>query len=569
MSEHPQEFLSCKDHPQRCQTLLEDLSLQHDLQLLSVHQPEQPLPVLLCGVQPGQALVLDLTATPGIADMLESLPESFQLSGRSGPALVRTSPLRVRERLPQGDRIQLRCEWPQSLEVLHRRNDFRAELNRRMEVSVVLQAAGSTRTFNGRLCDLSLGGCRIEMAATGGASELLAYQPLERIELTFPSGERALLQGHIRHTQIRADLQAVFFGCAFDELGSEQERRLWFYVREIEREASRIAAGGDPQLAPSGLFQRLERRRSTDTGHRQHGLDYATPMARRLARVAVYLNAQMLRLQQGGDIDSIQLSRNSEYLLGLLEDDREALLFASHCLVDDLPLIQHCIAVAVRLCDLLKARCMSAEQLKAVAACALVHDLGKALLPPALLRCTQMGEAERAEFASHVALLRARMSNCTWLPRPAIQGVIYGINERLDGSGYPRGLKSDELGDLARAAAVVDVIDAMSRARPDRAARTMTGIYRHLVGQREALDPQWCAQYVRHFGVIPIGALVRFGDGQLGWVQALDAQQRVARVQLSERPSLAGAAGGTVVSGDALNRLGRIEGIVVAEELPA
>ncbi|MCL7461900.1 HD domain-containing phosphohydrolase [Pseudomonas sp. NW5] len=568
MSEHPQELLSCQEHPQRCQTLLEDLSLQHDLQLLNIHQPEQPLPVLLSGVQAGQALVLDLTATPGIADMLENLPESFQLAGRSGPALVRTSVLRVRGRMPPDGRIQLRCDWPESLEVLHRRHDFRAELNRRMEVQVSLQLAESDKPLKGRLCDLSLGGCRIQIAATGGANELLAEQVLERIELTFPSGERAVLQGSIRHAQISHDLQSVYFGCAFAELANDQERRLWFYVREIEREASRIAAGGDPQLAPSGLFQRPERSRATELS-RQHGLDYVTPMARRLARVAVYLNAQLLRLQQGGEIDPVQLSRQSEFLLGLLEDDREALLFASHCLVDDLPLVQHCIAVAVRLCDLLKVRRMPAEQLKAVAACALVHDLGKALLPPALLRCTRMDEAQRAEFASHVALLRARMSNCTWLPRPVIQGVIYGINERLDGSGYPRGLKAEELSELARAAAVVDVIDAMSRARPDRAARTVTGIYRHLVEQREALDRQWCGQYVRHFGVIPIGALVRFEAGQLGWVQALDAQQRVARVLLSERPSLVGATEAQVVSAEALSRLGRIEGIIVpAEMLP-
>ena len=66
---------------------------------------------------------------------------------------------------------------------------------------------------------------------------------------------------------------------------------------------------------------------------------------------------------------------------------------------------------------------------------------------------------QRQEFASHVSLIRMRMGACKWIPEGVMRGIIDGINERLDGSGYPLSLSGNQLGELARVAAVVDVIE--------------------------------------------------------------------------------------------------------------
>lgn len=566
MKQQATDVFSRVENPARCRELLEALCVDGEAQLLRVEGGEQALPVLLMDVVSGEELILDLTSAPGVASVLEQSPGSFMLTGRAGATVLQTPPLRLSRRLEVPGRTQIACVWPEALEVLHRRSSFRAELNPRMEVNVVIRAENSDRLLAGRLLDLSLGGCLLEIQAAGGAAELQASHVLESIELTFPNGQRLLLTGTIRHAQISGDWQSVQFGCAFIGLNAELERRLWFYVREIEREGARTAVGGDPSLAPSPLFIRPEQRKAADnSGPRQHGLDYATPTARMLARVAVYLNGQLLQLQRGGEIDPGLLSRSSEYLLGLLEGDREELLFASHCLVDDSPLVQHCIAVAIRIADLISSRNAPRDLVKSAVACALIHDLGKALLPPSLLRAEQLEGEQRREMASHVGLLLARMDSCKWIPAPVVRGIIEGINERLDGSGYPHGLQAEQLGELARVAAVVDVVDAMSRARPDRPGMPVSAIYRHMLGCEAQLDSQWCGRYIRHFGVIPIGTLVRFPEGALGWVQRLDAQGRIAQVQLSDQTSLKGANLSPPVTGAELLKLGRVEGIIVPE----
>lgn len=555
--EQPSESYLRIENPSQCQDLLEKLCELGGVQLLGLSPDGQSQPVLLMDVHAGEQLVLDLTSSPELAPQLAKDGDGCQLTGWVDRGLLRTAPLHEWLPLDVPGRTQMACAWPEWVEILQRRGSFRAELTSRMTVPVELQMTADAKPLGGRLLNLSQGGCQVELPATQ-AAELQIGQSIERITLCFPSGQKIDLQAQIRQRQVSRDWLAVRFGCAFGAVRADQERRLWFYVREIEREAARSALDGDNR-APSALFQPP---RAAPPGQRQHGLDYVTPMARRLARVALYLNSQLLHLQHGQNIDPAQLSRFTESLLALLEDDREELLFAVHCLTDDQPLIQHCIAVAVRLSDLARSQGLPNDLIKAICACALIHDLGKGLLPPELLRSESFDPTQREAFARHVELLRERMVGCKWLPEAVVKGVIGNINERLDGSGYPQGLKDEQLGELARVAAVVDVIDAMGRPRPDRPQQTISGIYRDLLNRDNQLDRRWCQNYVRHFGLIPIGTLVRFASGALGWVERLDRDRRIAQVRLTDQPGLRGAALSEPVSGNELIALGQVEGLV-------
>ncbi|WP_349618388.1 HD domain-containing phosphohydrolase [Azotobacter salinestris] len=549
------------DHADKCRDLLEQLCEQGGARLIGL-SPETPsLAAVLMEVVPGERLVLDLTSVPAVAPLLEVGGHVCRLAGRVASTLLRSAPLGNWRRLPVPGRIQLACAWPEWLEILHRRSTFRAELPMRLTVPVEVLPAESERPLVGRLLDLSQGGCQIELPASS-ASGLQAGQALERIALCFPNGQQIELRGQIRHRQLNADWKAARFGCAFDRPAADLERRLWFYVREIERESARGALGGDSERAPSPLFQAARATQAADL-LRTHGLDYATPMARRLAQVSLYLSGLLVDLQQGNDIEPARLSWHCDYLLGLLDEDRQDLLFAVHCLVDDPPLVKHGIAVAVRLADLARSRGLPNDLVKAICACALVHDLGKALLPPELLRSESLDREQREILGRHVTLLRERLGQCKWLAEPVILGVVEQINERLDGSGYPHGLRSDQLGELARMAAVVDVIDAMGRPRPDRPEQAISSVYRRLIGCEAQLDRRWCQHYIQHFGLIPVGSLVRFAEGDLAWVERLDRKGEIAQVRLADQSGMRGATLSAPLSGDELAALGPIEGIVI------
>ncbi|MBI4935025.1 MAG: HD domain-containing protein [Actinobacteria bacterium] len=97
----------------------------------------------------------------------------------------------------------------------------------------------------------------------------------------------------------------------------------------------------------------------------------------------------------------------------------------------------------------------------------LVHDVGKIGIPTELL--TKPGVLRAAETAliqDHAAIGEEVLSTINF-PWP-LATIVGQHHERLDGSGYPRGLKGDEILLAARIIAVADVAEAMGRARPYR-----------------------------------------------------------------------------------------------------
>ncbi|RKY00445.1 MAG: hypothetical protein DRP55_05735, partial [Spirochaetes bacterium] len=72
-----------------------------------------------------------------------------------------------------------------------------------------------------------------------------------------------------------------------------------------------------------------------------------------------------------------------------------------------------------------------------------------------------------------------------------IAEIVYQHHERIDGSGYPRGLKDDEILLEARILAVADVVEAMSSHRPYRPAYTIEEALEEIVRNKGKLyDPE-------------------------------------------------------------------------------
>jgi response regulator RpfG family c-di-GMP phosphodiesterase len=100
---------------------------------------------------------------------------------------------------------------------------------------------------------------------------------------------------------------------------------------------------------------------------------------------------------------------------------------------------------------------------------ATVHDIGKIVLPAEILsKPTKLSEAEFGLIRGHSAA-GWEMLAPAGLPASITDAVLHH-HERLDGSGYPGGLRGDEIGRFARIVAVADVVEAMSSDRPYRPA---------------------------------------------------------------------------------------------------
>jgi putative nucleotidyltransferase with HDIG domain len=100
---------------------------------------------------------------------------------------------------------------------------------------------------------------------------------------------------------------------------------------------------------------------------------------------------------------------------------------------------------------------------------ALLHDIGKMGVPDMILhKPGPLSDVEWTEMRKHPSHALKMLEPIEFL-RPAME-IPYAHHERWDGTGYPRGLKGEQIPLAARAFAVVDVYDALTHDRPYRAA---------------------------------------------------------------------------------------------------
>lgn len=116
------------------------------------------------------------------------------------------------------------------------------------------------------------------------------------------------------------------------------------------------------------------------------------------------------------------------------------------------------------------------SEVKGIGVAAMLHDIGKIAVPSEIL--TRPGPLSTAEFEIVKAHCRAGHDIVADVPFPwPVAETILQHHERLDGSGYPRGLVGDDILPSSRVVSVADVVAAMSEHRPYRPA---TGLGRAL-----------------------------------------------------------------------------------------
>jgi putative nucleotidyltransferase with HDIG domain len=139
---------------------------------------------------------------------------------------------------------------------------------------------------------------------------------------------------------------------------------------------------------------------------------------------------------------------------------------------------------------------LEANELEEVRVAAFLHDLGKVAVPTdLLLRAGSLNASERALVEQHAAI-GARLVKPLAIPN-AIASAIQHHHERWDGTGYPDGLKGEEIPRTSRIIFVVDAFDAMSSNRPYRRAlarSTAVDEIQHFAGSQ--FDPHFAKEFL-------------------------------------------------------------------------
>lgn len=125
--------------------------------------------------------------------------------------------------------------------------------------------------------------------------------------------------------------------------------------------------------------------------------------------------------------------------------------------------------VAKIACKIAKEMKLTEEQIAAIHVAATLHDIGKISVPSEILtKPGRLSDLEREIIKTHCKVANDILINIEF-PYPVAE-IIFQHHERMDGSGYPRGLKGDKIVIEARIIGAADVMDAMASYRPYRPA---------------------------------------------------------------------------------------------------
>jgi putative nucleotidyltransferase with HDIG domain len=123
---------------------------------------------------------------------------------------------------------------------------------------------------------------------------------------------------------------------------------------------------------------------------------------------------------------------------------------------------------------------------------ALLHDIGKIAIPAEVLaKPGRLSAIEYALIKNHPRIGSELLAPIAFAA--PIATIVAQHHERLDGSGYPEGLRGDEILPAARILAVADVVEAMVSHRPYRAALPLAGAIAELqAGSGRLYDAEAC-----------------------------------------------------------------------------
>ncbi len=161
----------------------------------------------------------------------------------------------------------------------------------------------------------------------------------------------------------------------------------------------------------------------------------------------------------------------------------------------DIQVYQHSLSVAGFAAAFAAELGFSRSDRQRLAKAALLHDVGKALIPQAILnKPGPLTAEEMAVMRTHAALGADLLAGESAFGSDILDVVRYH-HERLDGSGYPEGLRGAQIGDLVRLVAICDVHSALTERRvyrPPLSAAEAAAIMDVQAGQ---LDPDLLRVY--------------------------------------------------------------------------
>ncbi|MGV8835677.1 HD-GYP domain-containing protein [Cellvibrio sp.] len=179
----------------------------------------------------------------------------------------------------------------------------------------------------------------------------------------------------------------------------------------------------------------------------------------------------------------------------------------------------HSVAVCALMIALARQLNLDEEMVREAGFAGLLHDIGKVGIPMKVLN--KPGKLTDSEFAivkSHPEV-GAKILIESYQVSPMVLDVCLHHHEKMDGTGYPHGLKGETISLYAKMGAVCDVYDAITSNRPYKKGWAPADSIRKMAEWSKGhFDEAVFQAFVKTVGIYPTGSLVRLESGRLAVV---------------------------------------------------
>jgi len=224
---------------------------------------------------------------------------------------------------------------------------------------------------------------------------------------------------------------------------------------------------------------------------------------------------------KGGTLEISRIKKAVDPMISSISRNPDACIWLARMKQEDQYTYQHSLGASIWAVALGRQLGLPKQDLRSLAIGALLFDVGKLQLDKELLTLERpLTEEEFVKVKEHVGLGVEAVKNNGVMNQDVID-MVESHHERHDGSGYPNGLKGDNIPVFARIAAIVDCYDAITshrsyaRAIPPSVAIKKLYEWKDIDFQAELVE-----EFIQAVGIYPAGTLVELSTGEVAVVAA-------------------------------------------------
>nr|WP_138496280.1 HD-GYP domain-containing protein [Paenibacillus pinistramenti] len=223
-----------------------------------------------------------------------------------------------------------------------------------------------------------------------------------------------------------------------------------------------------------------------------------------------------------------------ENIMKDLSSREDVLIMLTNINKADRTLFRHSLNVCIYSLMLGKAHGYTHEELSVLGLGAILHDIGKTKIAPSiLLKPDGLSNVEFETMKQHAEIGYKMLKDEPGIPLQAAH-CAFQHHERIDGSGYPRGIEGNEIHEYAQWISIADSYDAMTSHRVYKQAllphQAVESLY---AGCGTLYEKQKLEIFRDHVAIYPLGMTVTLNTGEVGVVSRIHhfaPQRPVVRV---------------------------------------